>query len=101
MRPSRQAVAGELGTVLRVFPSTTPATAAGSAEREVLEQELDIERLRSALGRFGQRIGYRLLAPDAESPSPEIERLRRTGDDEKLGARIERHDCRSDRAAAS
>jgi len=62
------------------------------AEREVLEQELDIGRLRAALARMrGQRIVYRLL----NRPSPfafplMVERLREQVSTEALSARIER-----------
>ena len=64
----------------------------GQAEREVLEQELDIVRLRTALERMrGQRVNYRLLA----RPTPfafllMVERLREQVTTEKLSARIER-----------
>lgn len=62
------------------------------AEREVLEQELDIGRLRAALARMrGQRVVYRLL----NRPSPfafplMVERLREQVSTEALSARIER-----------
>lgn len=62
------------------------------AEREVLEQELDIGRLRAALARMrGQRVVYRLL----NRPSPfafplMVERLREQVSTEALPARIER-----------
>lgn len=62
------------------------------AEREVMEQELDIGRLRTALARMrGQRVVYRLL----NRPSPfafplMIERLREQVSTEALSSRIER-----------
>jgi ATP-dependent Lhr-like helicase len=64
----------------------------GQAEREVLEQELDLERLREALGRMrGQRIAYRLLARPTPFAFPlMVERLREQVTTEKLTARIER-----------
>ena len=62
------------------------------AEREVLEQELDIGRLRAALARMrGQRIVYRLLARPSPFAFPlMVERLREQVTTEKLSARIER-----------
>jgi ATP-dependent Lhr-like helicase len=62
------------------------------AEREVLEQELDIGRLRSALARMrGQRLVYRLLARPSPFAFPlMVERLREQVTTEKLAARIER-----------
>ena len=62
------------------------------AEREVLEQELDIGRLRTALARMrGQRIVYRLLARPSPFAFPlMVERLREQVTTEKLSARIER-----------
>ncbi|MDQ3446215.1 MAG: ligase-associated DNA damage response DEXH box helicase [Pseudomonadota bacterium] len=73
------------------------------AEREVLEQELDIERLRSALQRMrAQRIVYRLLARPTPFAFPlMIERLREQVTTEKLGARIERMIADLERAAAA
>jgi ATP-dependent Lhr-like helicase len=64
----------------------------GQAEREVLEQELDIERLQAALARMrGQRIEYRLLARPTPFAFPlMVERLREQVTTEKLTARIER-----------
>jgi len=64
----------------------------GQAEREVLEQELDVERLRAALGRMrGQRIVYRLLARPTPFAFPlMVERLREQVTTERLTARIER-----------
>ena len=72
------------------------------AEREVLEQELDIERLRIALERMrAQRIVYRLLARPTPFAFPlMIERLREQVTTEKLGARIERMIADLERAAA-
>jgi ATP-dependent Lhr-like helicase len=73
------------------------------AEREVLEQELDIERLRSALERMrARRIVYRLLARPTPFAFPlMIERLREQVTTEKLGARIERMIADLERAAAA
>ena len=64
----------------------------GQAEREALEQELDIERLRAALARMrSQRIVYRLLARPTPFAFPlMVERLREQVTTEKLSARIER-----------
>jgi len=64
----------------------------GQAEREVLEQELDLQRLRAALGRMrGQRLAYRLLARPTPFAFPlMVERLREQVTTEKLSARIER-----------
>jgi ATP-dependent Lhr-like helicase len=64
----------------------------GQAEREVLDQELDLERLRAALGRMrGQRIAYRLLARPTPFAFPlMVERLREQVTTERLSARIER-----------
>jgi ATP-dependent Lhr-like helicase len=62
------------------------------AEREVLEQELDLARLSTALTRMrGQRVVYRLLARPTPFAFPlMIERLREQVTTEKLSARIER-----------
>ena len=62
------------------------------AEREVLEQELDIWRLRAALARMrGQRIVYRLLARPSPFAFPlMVERLREQVTTERLSERIER-----------
>jgi ATP-dependent Lhr-like helicase len=62
------------------------------AEREVLEQELDLARLRAALARMrGQRLIYRLLARPTPFSFPlMVERLREQVTTEKLSARIER-----------
>jgi ATP-dependent Lhr-like helicase len=64
----------------------------GQAEREVLEQELDIERLREALaGMRRQRLAYRLLArPTPFAFALMVERLREQVTTEKLSARLER-----------
>jgi len=64
----------------------------GQAEREVLEQELDLGRLRAALARMrGQRLVYRLLARPTPFSFPlMVERLREQVTTEKLSARIER-----------
>jgi ATP-dependent Lhr-like helicase len=62
------------------------------AEREVLEQELDLARLRAALAAMrGQRVVYRLLARPSPFAFPlMVERLREQVTTEKLAARIER-----------
>jgi ATP-dependent Lhr-like helicase len=62
------------------------------AEREVLEQELDIERLRGALaGMRRQRLVYRLLArPTPFAFALMVERLREQVTTESLTARLER-----------
>ena len=72
------------------------------AEREVLEQELDIERLRAALSRMrAQRIHYRLLSRPTPFAFPlMVERLREQLTTEKLGTRIERMLADLERAAA-
>jgi ATP-dependent Lhr-like helicase len=72
------------------------------AEREVLEQELELERLRSALARMrGQRVAYRLLNRPTPFAFPlMVERLREQVTTEKLSARIERMLAELERAAA-
>ena len=72
------------------------------AEREVLDQELDIGRLRAALERMrAQRIVYRLLARPTPFAFPlMIERMREQVTTEKLGARIDRMIADLERAAA-
>jgi len=74
----------------------------GQAEREVLEQELDMARLRAALGRMrGQQLVYRLLARPTPFAFPlMVERLREQVTTEKLAARIERMLEELERAAA-
>jgi ATP-dependent Lhr-like helicase len=64
----------------------------GQAEREVLEQELDMARLRDALTRMrSQRVVYRLLPRPTPFAFPlMVERLREQVTTEKLTARIER-----------
>ena len=64
----------------------------GQAEREVLEQELDIGRLRDGAARMReQRIVYRQLAAPTPFALPlMVERLREKVTTEKLSARIER-----------
>ncbi|HQR21143.1 MAG TPA: ligase-associated DNA damage response DEXH box helicase [Burkholderiaceae bacterium] len=64
----------------------------GQAEREVLEQELDIDRLLAALARMrSQRVVYRLLARPTPFAFPlMVERLREQVTTEKLAARVER-----------
>ncbi len=73
----------------------------GQAEREVLEQELDIVRLRAALARMrDQRVVYRLLARPTPFAFPlMVERLREQVTTEKLSARIERMLAELERAA--
>jgi ATP-dependent Lhr-like helicase len=72
------------------------------AEREVLEQELELERLRSALARMrGQRVAYRLLSRPTPFAFPlMVERLREQVTTEKLSARIERMLLELEQAAA-
>jgi ATP-dependent Lhr-like helicase len=72
------------------------------AEREVLEQELELERLRGALARMrGQRVAYRLLNRPTPFAFPlMVERLREQVTTEKLSARIERMLAELERAAA-
>ena len=72
------------------------------AEREVLEQELDLERLRAALERMRrQHIVYRLLARPTPFAFPlMIDRMREQVSTEKIGARIERMVADLERAAA-
>jgi ATP-dependent Lhr-like helicase len=62
------------------------------AEREVLEHELDIARLRGALQRMRSlRVVYRLLPRPTPFAFPlMVERLREQVTTEKLSARIER-----------
>jgi len=85
-----QASSGLFYEVFRTYDTGNRLLA--QAEREVLEQELDIGRLRAALARMrGQRVVYRLL----NRPSPfafplMVERLREQVSTEALSARIER-----------
>jgi ATP-dependent Lhr-like helicase len=62
------------------------------AEREVLEQELELGRLREALARMrAQQVHYRLLARPTPFGFPlMVERFREQVTTEKLGPRIER-----------
>jgi len=85
-----QASSGLFYEVFRKFDAGNRLLA--QAEREVLEQELDIGRLRTALARMrGQRIVYRLLARPSPFAFPlMVERLREQVTTEKLSARIER-----------
>jgi ATP-dependent Lhr-like helicase len=71
------------------------------AEREVLEQELELERLRQALGRMReQQVRYRLLARPTPFAFPlMVERFREQVTTEQLGARIERMLADLERAA--
>jgi ATP-dependent Lhr-like helicase len=71
------------------------------AEREVLEQELELGRLRQALARMrGQRLQYRLLQrPTPFGFSLMVERFREQVTTERLGARIERMLADLERAA--
>ena len=96
-----QASSGLFYEVFRKYDAGNKLLA--QAEREVLEQELDIERLRSALQRMrAQRIVYRLLARPTPFAFPlMIERLREQVTTEKLGARIERMIADLERAAAA
>jgi ATP-dependent helicase Lhr and Lhr-like helicase len=96
-----QASSGLFYEVFRKYDAGNKLLA--QAEREVLEQELDIERLRSALQRMrAQRIVYRLLARPTPFAFPlMIERLREQVTTEKLGVRIERMIADLERAAAA
>jgi ATP-dependent Lhr-like helicase len=73
----------------------------GQAEREVLEQELEISRLRAAMAQMrGQRLVYRLLARPSPFAFPlMVERFREQVTTEKLAARIERMLAELERAA--
>ncbi|HET9025858.1 MAG TPA: DNA ligase-associated DEXH box helicase, partial [Burkholderiaceae bacterium] len=72
------------------------------AEREVLEQELELERLRQSLARMRrQTVQYRLLARPTPFAFPlMVERFREQVTTEQLGARIERMLADLERAAA-
>lgn len=71
------------------------------AEREVLEQELELERLRQALARMReQKVHYRLLSRPTPFAFPlMVERFREQVTTEHLGARIERMLADLERAA--
>ena len=73
------------------------------AEREVLEQELELGRLRQALERMrGQQVHYRLLARPTPFAFPlMVERFREQVTTEQLSARIERMLADLERAAAA
>ena len=73
------------------------------AEREVLEQELELGRLRRALARMReQRVHYRLLGRPTPFAFPlMVERFREQVTTEKLGERIERMLAELEQAAAS
>jgi ATP-dependent Lhr-like helicase len=85
-----QASSGLLYEVFRKYDAGNRLL--GQAEREVFEQELDIERLRAALARMrGQRVVYRMLARPTPLAFPLMaERLREQVTTERLAARIER-----------
>jgi len=72
------------------------------AQREVLEQELDLGRLRQSLGRMrSQEVRYRLLSRPTPFAFPlMVERFREQVTTEQLGARIERMLADLERAAA-
>jgi ATP-dependent Lhr-like helicase len=72
------------------------------AEREVLQQELELERLRQSLDRMrGQQVHYRLLSRPTPFAFPlMVERFREQVTTEQLGARIERMLADLERAAA-
>jgi ATP-dependent Lhr-like helicase len=81
------------GLFFEVFHKYDPGNRLlAQAEREVLEQELDLERLRGALARMrAQRLVYRLLARPSPFAFPlMVERLREQVTTERLAARIER-----------
>ncbi len=96
-----QASSGLFYEVFRKYDAGNKLLA--QAEREVLEQELDIGRLRMALDKMRrQRIVYRLLKRPTPFAFPlMIERLREQVTTEKLGARIERMIADLERAAAA
>ena len=96
-----QASSGLFYEVFRKYDAGNKLLA--QAEREVLEQELDIERLRAALERMrAQKIVYRLLSRPSPFAFPlMIERLREQVTTEKLGPRIDRMIADLERAAAS
>ena len=73
------------------------------AEREVLEQELELGRLRQALERMrAQQVHYRLLARPTPFAFPlMVERFREQVTTEQLSARIERMLADLERAAAA
>ena len=72
------------------------------AEREVLEQELELGRLRQSLGRMRrQQVCYRLLARPTPFAFPlMVERFREQVTTEQLSTRIERMLADLERAAA-
>jgi len=72
------------------------------AEREVLEQELELERLRRSLARMrAQQLHYRLLSRATPFAFPlMVERFREQVTTERLGARIERMLADLERAAS-
>jgi ATP-dependent Lhr-like helicase len=72
------------------------------AEREVLEQELELGRLRRSLARMrGQAVHYRLLARPTPFAFPlMVERFREQVTTEQLGSRIERMLADLERAAS-
>jgi len=96
-----QASSGLLYEVFRKYDAGNRLL--GQAEREVLEQELDIVRLRQALERMrGQRVVYRMLARPTPFAFPlMVERLREQVTTEKLSARIERMLAELEKAARS
>ena len=96
-----QASSGLFYEVFRKYDAGNKLLA--QAEREVLEQELDIERLHAALaGMRAQKLVYRLLSRPSPFAFPlMIERLREQVTTEKLGARIERMIADLERAAAA
>jgi ATP-dependent helicase Lhr and Lhr-like helicase len=72
------------------------------AQREVMEQELDLGRLRQSLGRMRrQEVRYRVLSRPTPFAFPlMVERFREQVTTEQLGARIERMLSDLERAAA-
>jgi ATP-dependent helicase Lhr and Lhr-like helicase len=76
--------------VFRKYDATNKLLA--QAEREVLEQELELERLRRALNEMRARqLNYRMLARPTPFAFPlMVERFREQVTTERLGARIER-----------
>ena len=85
--------------VFRKYDSSNKLLA--QAEREVLEQELELGRLRAALARMReQKVHYRLLARPTPFGFPlVVERFREQVTTEQLGSRIERMLADLERAA--
>jgi ATP-dependent Lhr-like helicase len=85
-----QASSGLFYEVLRKYDAANPLL--GQAEREVLEQELELDRLRAALAQMrAQQVVYRhVMQPTPFGFALLVEVLRERLSTEKLSARIER-----------